>query len=129
MDERLVGRNRKYHAGWRHFTEFVQGGTGAPPARSSTLKPSTADGEEQGGQLLLTRRQRQAAASLAEDEDAAEEGGGAAGASSVAALLAAAEGKMVISDALRGQYQERVAASAKVCARMLLCGYFTHIVS
>lgn len=31
-----------------------------------------------------------------------------------AALLAAAEGKMVICDAVRLQFQERVAASAKV---------------
>ena len=26
MDRRLEGRNRKYHAGWRHFVDFVQVG-------------------------------------------------------------------------------------------------------
>ncbi len=123
MDERLVGRNRKYHAGWRHFTDFVQGGMAwAAPTRAGggggsgsnpLLKPQPADGEEQG------RRQRQAAASMAEDEEATEEEGGGA-ASSVAALLAAAEGKMVISDAVRLQYQERVAALVKV--RPCVCG-------
>lgn len=24
MDARLEGRNRKYHAAWRHFLDFVQ---------------------------------------------------------------------------------------------------------
>jgi hypothetical protein len=33
MDARLVGRNRKYHAGWRHFLDFVQVSDGMAEGR------------------------------------------------------------------------------------------------
>lgn len=81
-------------------------------------------GKEEEAEQALSRRQHSAesAASAAASSSSA-----AAGlAPSAASLLQAAEGKMVICDAVRLQYQERVAASAKV-RRWALLHYLTFV--